>query len=82
MSETKITVTPGAPYKIEGDFTIKNNGVEDVINGTSYLCSCGLSEKKPYCDGSHTKPRTITVNLDELNKLHSSDTIRNVEIKY
>lgn len=64
MSETKITVTPNAPYKIEGDFNIqyKNEDGADVVGRiaqeTTYLCSCGLSEKKPYCDGSHTKHKT------------------------
>lgn len=63
MSETKITVKPNAPYKIEGDFIINDNGgVRGVVNSTIYLCSCGLSEKKPYCDGSHTKcePKIFT----------------------
>lgn len=64
MSETKITITPNAPYKIDGEFTIEENGEKKVVltnNKSTYLCSCGLSEKKPYCDGSHTKcePKNI-----------------------
>lgn len=61
MSETKITITNNAPYKIEGDFIINDNGgVQDIVNSIIYLCSCGQSQKKPYCDGSHVKCESKT----------------------
>lgn len=64
MSNPKITIKKDAPYKIEGDFMINDNGgVQDVINSTIYLCSCGRSEKKPYCDGSHTKCEPPVKNI-------------------
>lgn len=79
MSETKITVTENAPYKIEGDFLIIGTNSLAAPKSPCYLCSCGQSENKPYCDGSHTKERYVTVNIDELKPL---DGTRNVQIKY
>ena len=42
----------------------------DVEKGKKYAwCSCGLSSKQPYCDGSHSttkfKPIVFTVNTSE-----------------
>ena len=42
----------------------------DVEKGKKYAwCSCGLSSKQPYCDGSHSttkfKPIVFTVNVSE-----------------
>lgn len=31
----------------------KSPAVEELEPGTYYWCSCGLSKKNPYCDGSH-----------------------------
>ena len=56
MAATKITVKSNGSLKIEGDFEIvdvDNNvyGLEgrEVIS----ICRCGLSQNKPFCDGSH-----------------------------
>jgi len=44
------------PLRISGNFVLKDikNGKEDSP-GEVWLCRCGKSEKKPYCDGSHKK---------------------------
>lgn len=56
MASTKIIVKSNGSLKIEGDFEIVD------INGASYglggreiisICRCGLSQNKPFCDGSH-----------------------------
>ena len=56
MSKTKITVNNNGSLIIDGDFEIVDK------NGNSYdlggrekvtLCRCGLSNNKPFCDGSH-----------------------------
>lgn len=59
MSEEKqavtINVLKGAPYVLKGPFTlIQTDGREEVMN-SAYLCRCGASEKKPFCDGTHGK---------------------------
>lgn len=53
MTETIITVTPDQPYKVEGDFSIATINSLEKQTKTVYLCSCGQSDKKPFCDGSH-----------------------------
>ncbi|MEY3420785.1 MAG: hypothetical protein RIR48_1074 [Bacteroidota bacterium] len=56
MSTTKITVNNNGSLKIEGDFIIVDaQGNEYGLQGrtTLGLCRCGLSNNKPFCDGSH-----------------------------
>ncbi|HXD94473.1 MAG TPA: CDGSH iron-sulfur domain-containing protein [Bacteroidia bacterium] len=56
MAGTIITVKDNGSLKIEGDFEIVDKtgalydlGGRDVIS----VCRCGLSQNKPFCDGSH-----------------------------
>ncbi|MBY0504783.1 MAG: CDGSH iron-sulfur domain-containing protein [Bryobacteraceae bacterium] len=54
----KVSVFNNGPLRIEGDFTIHDaEGKEFGLGGrtTIGLCRCGLSENKPFCDGSHAK---------------------------
>lgn len=51
-----VTVTPVAngPLKVTGALEIVS-GTGRTLNRTTttFLCRCGLSKNKPYCDGSH-----------------------------
>ncbi len=56
MSKTTLKVNNNGSLRVEGDFEIvdKNGkaydlGGRDVVS----LCRCGLSNNKPFCDGSH-----------------------------
>jgi CDGSH-type Zn-finger protein len=51
-----IEVIDFGPLKITGNFVIKDlkKNREDSP-GEVYLCRCGKSENKPYCDESHKK---------------------------
>ena len=54
----KITVRNNGPLRIEGDFTIcdPDGGVFGLAGRTVIsLCRCGHSERKPFCDGTHSK---------------------------
>ena len=54
----KVFVSNNGPLRIEGDFTMVDaEGKEFGLGGrtTIGLCRCGLSENKPFCDGSHAK---------------------------
>jgi CDGSH-type Zn-finger protein len=51
----RITVTENGPYKIEGSLPIRSAKGEDVSREAPFfLCRCGQSQNKPFCDGSHS----------------------------
>jgi len=55
---TKITVHNDGPVLVEGDFALQDatGKLFDVSGRTTIaLCRCGLSDKKPFCDGAHKK---------------------------
>lgn len=52
--ETKITLRPNGPYRVEGNFVIVTaDGQEVKRGGPVSLCRCGGSSRKPFCDGTH-----------------------------
>jgi len=56
MSDVKITVFNNGPLRVEGDVTLVDaDGKEFTKKEKFSLCRCGLSSKKPYCDGTHNK---------------------------
>lgn len=56
---TKVTIFNNGPIRIEADdMTIVDaTGKEFGLGGRTAigLCRCGLSESKPFCDGTHGK---------------------------
>lgn len=56
MEKAKITVMPNGPLMIEGNLTVNKNSGETIKEGEKlFLCRCGHSSNKPFCDGSHKK---------------------------
>jgi CDGSH-type Zn-finger protein len=59
MSDVKITVKPNGPLLVEGFVQIVGPDGQPVTQDTAKkaiaLCRCGLSSKKPFCDGSHNR---------------------------
>ncbi len=51
-----IKVYLNGPYEVSGDIELNIND-EMSLSGDDpyYLCRCGASENKPFCDGSHKK---------------------------
>jgi CDGSH-type Zn-finger protein len=56
MTKTRITPNSNGSLRIEGDFEIVDKdgnvyglGGREVVS----ICRCGLSNNKPFCDGSH-----------------------------
>jgi CDGSH-type Zn-finger protein len=55
MPETIIEALPKGPYKVSGAFEVRNTdgGPIESQKKTVFLCRCGGSKNKPFCDGSH-----------------------------
>lgn len=54
----KVTAIENGPNKIEGlsSYRIVRDGTEEIIErGAVFLCRCGHSENKPFCDGAHKR---------------------------
>ncbi|CAB4614200.1 unannotated protein [freshwater metagenome] len=51
-----VTVCENGPYEIVGEVEILDANGELIRQTTkTFLCRCGHSAKKPYCDGAHKK---------------------------
>ena len=52
----EVTPLPNGPLQVKGSLQIVS-GTGRTLNrvSESFLCRCGASENKPYCDGSHKK---------------------------
>jgi CDGSH-type Zn-finger protein len=56
MSNAQFKVFEGGPLEITGNFRVVNASGKIIENeGTVYLCRCGGSSNKPYCDGTHKR---------------------------
>ncbi|MDZ5455128.1 MULTISPECIES: CDGSH iron-sulfur domain-containing protein [Azohydromonas] len=56
MSNVKITALKNGPLKVEGVIELFNVDVPVPTSGAAvFLCRCGASSKKPFCDGTHSK---------------------------
>ena len=63
MEEIRIQMSSKGPYMIKGYMVIvvDSEGNEIEKEGTVALCRCGLSNKKPFCDGAHRNCETLWV---------------------
>ena len=57
MAEVRITATKNGPYKVEGPIELfyENDAIATSDRPAVFLCRCGASSKKPFCDGTHSK---------------------------
>lgn len=58
QSESKVTITALAdgPLEVSGEVEIlAADGTVIKESAKSFLCRCGHSEKKPFCDGAHKR---------------------------
>lgn len=51
---TNCKLIENGPLEVSGDFEILDTkGIKIESEKTVYLCRCGSSKNKPFCDGSH-----------------------------
>ena len=58
QSESTVTITALAdgPLEVSGEVEIlAADGTVIKESAKSFLCRCGHSEKKPFCDGAHKR---------------------------
>lgn len=58
MSENPVTITPlkDGPYEVSGAVSVvAPDGTVLRDTEKAYLCRCGHSANKPFCDGSHKR---------------------------
>ncbi|MFI5315418.1 MAG: CDGSH iron-sulfur domain-containing protein [Myxococcota bacterium] len=51
-----VTPAPNGPLRVQGPLEIATGTGRTILRTTdAYLCRCGASANKPYCDGSHKR---------------------------
>jgi len=58
LSDIKITVFETGPYKVEGEpelYDHEGSLIETHEGKPFFLCRCGQSANKPFCDGTHNQ---------------------------
>lgn len=56
MPDVEITISERGSYKVEGRaevFDHEGNRIETREGIPFFLCRCGQSSNKPFCDGTH-----------------------------
>ena len=54
---TKVTPLVNGPYKVEGEIELVSASGKPIAKRGSktFLCRCGGSTRKPFCDGTHSR---------------------------
>ncbi|MFN8281899.1 MAG: (4Fe-4S)-binding protein [Chitinophagales bacterium] len=55
FTSTEIAVLKNGPLMIKGSLSLKHKDGKEEIHSEIYLCRCGQSDNKPFCDGTHKK---------------------------
>ena len=56
MADVTVEATPNGPYLVTGSIELRDtNGNVLPTRDKVWLCRCGASTKKPFCDGTHSK---------------------------
>lgn len=61
MADVTVQPSGNGPYVLTGNFKLVDSSGNEmkleghVFNGKVFLCRCGGSNTKPFCDGTHRK---------------------------
>lgn len=62
MSDIKVTVADNGPLIVNGEIELSDGqGNQIATKQATYLCRCGLSSNKPFCNGAHKESFESTV---------------------
>ena len=51
----EIRAAPNGPLMLTGPLVVVGTNGRTAFSVTTFLCRCGASRNKPYCDGAHVK---------------------------
>ncbi len=51
----EVVVVKNGPLQVKGSLIIKHKDGKEETHSEVYLCRCGQSSNKPFCDGTHRK---------------------------
>lgn len=51
----EVVIVKNGPIMLKGNLTIKHKDGKEEKHKEVYLCRCGQSSNKPFCDGTHRK---------------------------
>jgi CDGSH-type Zn-finger protein len=55
-NKAEFRVMKNGPLQVSGDFVLESMGGKIIETGEkAFLCRCGASKNKPFCDGSHRR---------------------------
>lgn len=58
MSQVTIRVIRNGPCRIDGEIELRNDAGDPIATRpgkATFLCRCGGSANKPFCDGTHKR---------------------------
>lgn len=56
MTDANVCPTENGPYHVQGAIRlVLSDGTELDAGEETWLCRCGQSRMKPFCDGSHKR---------------------------
>ena len=57
MPPAQLTPLPDGPYQVAGELELVTHDGQAISAAEPpiYLCRCGHSANKPFCDGSHAR---------------------------
>ena len=55
MPDTTVTTRKNGPYMVQGEIKIVDAEGNEIPTDSDmvFLCRCGASDNKPFCDGTH-----------------------------
>lgn len=66
----QIVPNDNGPYRVEGDLVLTDaRGARSIADKPMFLCRCGGSANKPFCDGTHKRngfDGTLTADLEPM----------------
>jgi CDGSH iron-sulfur domain-containing protein 3 len=68
LDEVTIEVRENGPYKITGPVRMHDHNGEPIeipVDKSVFLCRCGHSSTKPFCDGTHKRTGWCATLVDE-----------------